>query len=84
MEECWRLRIETRLKEAMSVVAVAAIGGGILGFYVMHHVEAAYEERMTEEYVKLLAEMYSMEDATLSNRSAANINVKLQQRHQSH
>ncbi|PTQ31672.1 hypothetical protein MARPO_0108s0020 [Marchantia polymorpha] len=42
-------------------VTIGALLGGLLGFYVMHHAEAAYKEKMKEEYVKLRQEKLAQE-----------------------
>ncbi|CAM6084942.1 unnamed protein product [Calypogeia fissa] len=58
-------------------VTVGAVAGGILGFYVMHHAEAAYKrnfhhERMREEYLKVFAEKQAL-DAASSGTSSGEI-----------
>ncbi|CAM6091201.1 unnamed protein product [Calypogeia fissa] len=50
-------------------VTVGAVAGGILGFYVMHHAEAAYKERMREEYLKVLAEKQALDIASSGTSS---------------
>ncbi|CAM6083919.1 unnamed protein product [Calypogeia fissa] len=61
-------------------VAVGAVAGGILGFYVMHHAEIKYKEQMREEYLKVLSEKQALEDATSFDSGAKNANVVRQQR----